>query len=377
MYPRTLAPLEEQSYFLLGPRGTGKSSFVGEFHRDALLFDLLDGEICRRFLAAPERLGESIPESYRGWVVVDEIQKIPSLLDEVHRLIEGRKLRFVLTGSSARKLKSPHANLLAGRAFRYQMYPLTVEELGEDFDLEQSLNCGHLPQVFSTREPKKFLQSYVQTYLREEIQSEALSRNLPAFSRFLEAAAFSQGSPLVISSVARDCSVARKVVENYFTILRDTLISYELPVFTKRAKRKLLNKVKFYFFDVGVFRTLRTPGVLDSDDSLSGIALETLILQEMMAQNGNKGWDYNFFYWRTARHWEVDFVLYGERGFKGIEVKASTRIRGEDFKGLLEFKKDYPECELFLVYRGERSYSERGVRVVGVRDFFSILGKEF
>ena len=377
MYSRILTPSGEQSYFLLGPRGTGKSSFVGEYYKDALIFDLLDGEICRSFLAAPERLGERIPGGFNGWVVIDEIQKIPALLDEVHRLIETRKLRFVLTGSSARKLKASSANLLAGRAFRYQMYPLTVEELGGDFDLESSLNYGHLPQVFSMREPRKFLQSYVQTYLREEIQAEALSRNLPAFSRFLEAAAFSQGSPLVISSVARDCSVARKVVENYFTILRDTLVSYELPVFTKRAKRKLLNKVKFYFFDVGIFRTLRVPGVLDSDSALSGIALETLVLQEMIAQSGNKGWEYTFYYWRTARHLEIDFVLYGERGFKGIEVKSSTRIRDEDFNGLLTFQKDYPECELFLIYTGKRCYVEKGIRIIGVENFFTVLREEF
>ena len=377
MYPRTFAPPEGQSYFLLGPRGTGKSSFVRHHYRDGLIFDLLEGEVFRSLMAAPERLGERIPRDHTGWVVIDEIQKVPSLLDEVHRLIEGRNLRFVLTGSSARKLKAPHANLLAGRALHCQMYPLTAQELGEDFVLERSLRQGHLPGVFSVQGPEQFLQSYVQTYLKEEIQAEALSRNLPAFSRFLEAAAFSQGSPLVISSVARDCSVARKVVENYFTILRDTLVSYELPIFSKRAKRKLLNKVKFYFFDVGVFRALRPRGVLDSEDALNGVALETLVLQEIMAHKGNNGWQYDIFYWRTKRHIEVDFVLYGERGFKAIEVKASERIRSDDFKGLSEFQKDYPECEAFLVYTGRRSYVQGGVRVMGILDFLQALAQDF
>ena len=373
MYARDLNPPTEQSYFLLGPRGTGKSSFIRKHYRDSLIFDLLDGELCRTFLAAPERLASRIPSDYSGWVVIDEVQKIPGLLDEVHRLIENRKLHFVLTGSSARKLKAPHANLLAGRAWRLQMYPLTASELGEDFDWKQSLRHGHLPEVFASKEPEKFLQSYVQTYLREEIQAEALSRNLPAFSRFLEAAAFSQGSPLVISAIARECSVARKVVESYFTILRDTLISYELPVFSKRAKRRLLNKVKFYFFDVGVFRALRPRGVLDSDHELQGMALETLVMQELMAHKSNKNGKYDLYYWRTARHLEVDFVLYGENTFKALEVKGTDRIRSEDFKGLREFQKDYPECECILLHTGDRSYWEKGIEVMGVEKFLSNL----
>ncbi len=373
MYKRLFSPPQDQSYFLLGPRGTGKTSFINSFYKSSLKFDLLNSELYHSFLSSPKRLSERIPSSYKGWVVIDEIQKIPSLLDEVHRLIETRKLRFVLTGSSARKLKSKNANLLAGRALKCHMYPLTSEELGEDFHLNRSLKYGNLPQVFSLKNPKKFLQSYVQVYLKEEIKEESLTRSLPSFSRFLEEASFSQANPLVISNVAQDCHVERKVVENYFSILRDTLLSYEIPVFSKRAKRSLLSKRKFYFFDTGVFRALRPQGPLDSPSELNGAALETLVLQEILAQKEIKNWDYELFYWRTQRHVEVDFILYGKKGFKAIEVKASHRIRKEDFKGLLEFKKDYPECESFLLYTGKENYTEKDIHIVGVEDFLKHL----
>ena len=375
MYKRAFKPPKNQSYFLLGPRGTGKTSFVRSLYKKSLYFDLLESSLYQSLLAEPQRLAHKIPSQYKGWVVIDEIQKIPALLDEVHRLIETRGLRFVLTGSSARKLKAGKANLLAGRALACTMRPLTVEELGRHFDLKKSLDFGHLPQIFSSEDPKKFLESYITVYLKEEIQQESLTRNLPAFSRFLESASFSQSAPLNISNIARDCHVPRKVVENYFTILRDTLLSYELPIFSKRAKRSLIQKTKFYFFDVGVFKTLRQQGVLDADSELNGIALETLILQEITAQKEIKNWEYNIFYWRTQKHLEVDFILYGKRGFKAIEVKCSKRLRKEDFKGLLEFKKDYPKSELFLIYTGEFQYVENDVQVINAQEFLKNLSQ--
>ena len=294
-----------------------------------------------------------------------------------HRLIETRKnLKFVLTGSSARKLKSKHSNLLAGRALHYKMYPLTVEELGKDFNIRKSLQFGHLPQVFISENPKHFLYTYVRMYLKEEIQQESLTRNLPAFSRFLESASFSQAEPINVSNIARDCHVSRKVVENYFSILRDTLLSYELPIFAKRAKRELIRKTKFYFFDVGVFRAIRPQGILDSSAELNGIALETLVLQEILAQTDIQDWDYDIFYWRTRKHLEVDFILYGKRGFKAIEVKSSSRIRQGDFKGLLEFKKDYPDSELLFVYTGKtQAHTEQDITIVNVEDFLTGIKK--
>lgn len=370
MYRRKLKPSSGQSYFLLGPRGVGKSWFVENKYKKALLFDLLDTEIYTKFTASPHRLSEYIPDSFKQWVIIDEIQKIPELLNEVHRLIEKRKLKFILTGSSARKLKSKNINLLAGRALTEYMYPLTAEELQKDFSLKKSIERGHLPMAYKTKDPKKFLSSYVYTYLKEEIQQESLTRSLPNFSRFLEAASFSQGAVLNITNISRECSVHRKAVESYFSILRDTLLSYEIKPFTKKGKRRLVQSPKFYFFDVGVFQILRPKGPLEAVGEREGIALETLILQEIMAQNSYKNLGYEVFYWRTQDHKnEVDFVLYGERGLKAIEVKLSNKIRPKDSKGLLEFLKDYPKAEAFLLYTGKRSYVLNNIHILPVEKF--------
>ncbi len=368
MYSRKLNPLCEQSFFLFGPRGVGKSWFVENKYKKALLFDLLDSEIYTKLLAEPRRLSDYIPTDFKQWIIIDEIQKIPALLNEVHRLIEKRNLKFILTGSSARKLKAKNVNLLAGRALTEYMYPLTAEELGKDFSLEKSLNCGHLPMAYKSKNPKKFLKSYIHTYLKEEIQQEGLTRNLPNFSRFLEAASFSQGAILNITNISRECSVHRKVVESYFSILKDTLLSYEIKPFTKKAKRKLIKSLKFYFFDAGVFQALQSKGFLDLQKT--GIVLETLILQEMMAHNSYKDWGYEIFYWRTQDHKnEVDFILYGEKGLKAIEVKLSSKVRKEDYKGLLEFLKDYPKAISYLLYTGKKSYSLKNIHIIPVEKF--------
>lgn len=373
MYPRIFTPPENQSYFLLGPRGVGKSVFIKSRYPSAIYLDLLQDELYNTLLSSPERLSNLIPQDYRDIVVIDEIQRIPSLLNEVHRLIENRKLRFVLTGSSARKLKTHQSNLLGGRAAYCRMHQLCAEELGSSFDWKKSLVNGNLPQAIKLTDAKQFLSGYIRLYLQEEIQAEALTRNLPNFARFLQAASFSQGAPLVVSNVASDCHVSRKVVENYFAILRDTLLSHEIPIFTRRAKRKLLNKIKFYFFDVGVFRQIRPTGVIDSPTEIDGISLESLVLQEMLATINGHNWGYEIFYWRTQRHLEVDFILYGTRGFKAIEVKCAESVKERDFKGLLEFKKDYPECDPIMLYVGDREYSWKGTSVTNVENFLKNL----
>ena len=217
MYSRILNPPSNKSFFLFGPRGTGKSSWVKGKFPVALYLDLLESEVHNDLLAHPQRLEKMIPAGFNDWIILDEVQKIPELLDEVHRLIEKHRYKFVLTGSSARKLRKKGVNLLAGRALTYHMHPLTTAELGGDFRLDHSLAFGHLPCAYTENDPKRYLDSYVKTYLLEEVQQEGLTRNLGAFSRFLEAASFSQGSALNISSVARDCAVERKVVENYFS----------------------------------------------------------------------------------------------------------------------------------------------------------------
>ncbi len=330
--------------------------------------DLLEAELFNDLLANPQRLAGFIPQGFRDWVVIDEVQRIPDLLNEVQRLIEKHHYRFILTGSSARKLKKRGVNLPAGRALTYSMHPLTAVELGDKFDLKHSLRYGNLPSVYMETDPKRYLESYVKTYLEEEIQQEGLTRNLGAFSRFLEAASFSQGSVLNLSAVARDCAIERKVVESYFTILEDLLIGCRIPVFRKRAKRRLEAHPKFYFFDTGVYRTLRPLGPLDTPEEAEGPAFETLFFQELRALNANLDLGYKIFYWRTSRDLEVDFVLYGERGLKVFEVKRTTKIRGEMLKGLKAFLVDYPVAKAYFIYGGERRMREGKIEILPLQD---------
>ncbi|MBX3745539.1 MAG: DUF4143 domain-containing protein [Verrucomicrobiae bacterium] len=244
---------------------------------------------------------------------------------EIDRLIEGRRLRFVLTGSSARKLRGQGVNLLAGRALTRHLHPLTAAELGSDFDLERSLRWGGLPQACTSSNPADFLAAYVHTYLREEVQQKGLTRNLAAFARFLEAASFSQGGVLNMAAVARECAISAKAAENWFTVLEDLLIAVRLPAFTRRAKRRVVLHPKFYFFDAGVFQTVRPRGPLDAPEGIHGPALETLFLQHLRAINDCLGLGYTLHYWRTPAGDEVDFVLYGPHGVFAFEIKLSPR----------------------------------------------------
>jgi predicted AAA+ superfamily ATPase len=354
MYSRILKPPVGKSFFLFGPRATGKTTWTTTTFPRAVRIDLLDSELYYMLLASPAKLVELIPASFDDWVILDEVQRVPDLLNEVHRLIEERKLKFVLTGSSARKLRSKGVNLLAGRALTRYMHPLTALELGADFSLEQSLRFGNLPSVYSEDDPADYLASYVHTYLREEIQQEGLTRNLQAFARFLEAASFSQASTLNISEVARDCNVNRKLAEEYFYILEDLLLAHRLPVFSKRAKRRMAAHSKFYFFDAGVFRAIRPKGPLDRPEEIEGAALETLLFQELRAVNDLFGFGYELYYWRTSTGLEVDFILYGEQGLIAIEIKRTAQIRNSELRGLKAFARDYPQAVMYLLYGGKK-----------------------
>lgn len=250
---------------------------------------------------------------------------------------------------------------------------LTVKELDRDFQLEKSLKYGHLPSVFIEEKPKDYLESYVKTYLEEEIQHERLTRNLGAFSRFLEAASFSQASILNISTVARECGVERKVVENYFSILEDLLIAYRIPCFGKRAKRRVLSHPKFYFFDVGMYRTIRPAGPLDLPEEIEGHALETLFLQELKALNDYFDLGYNIYYWRTADDLEVDFVLYGDRGIKAFEIKRAGKINSLMLRGLKSFQRDYPSAKTYFLYGGKRRLYEDKIEVAPFQEILPNL----
>ena len=370
MYNRLFTPPANKSFFLFGPRGTGKTTLLKTYFGDAIYRDFLRPDLFQRLLGSENRLEEYIPADYAGWVILDEIQKIPNLLDEVHRLIETRKnLRFVLTGSSARKLRRSNVNLLAGRALQYHFFPLTVAECADDFDLTKALQFGMLPSIFTEENPKHYLQAYIQTYLEQEVQQEGLTRNIGAFSRFLEIASFSQGESLNITDVAREAHINRKVAENYFSILEDLLIAYRLPVFTKRAKRKMTQHRKFYFFDTGIYYHLRPKGVLDSPEELEGVCLESFILQEIRALNAYRDWGYTLSFWRTAAGQEVDIVCYGDTGFYAIEVKRNRTVSAKHLSGLKSFREDYPQVTPYLVYGGDDKLEIDGIKIIPVRVF--------
>ena len=353
---------------MFGPRGTGKTTWVKLTFPNAIYLDLLEAELFNDLLANPQRLENCIPKNFEDWIIIDELQRIPDLLNEIHRLIEKYKYKFVLTGSSARKIKRKGPNLLAGRALTYSLHPLTVSELGGDFKLNHSLNFGQLPCVYTEPNPKNYLESYVKTYLEEEIRQEGLTRNLGAFTRFLEAASFSQGSVLNISSIARDCAIERKVVENYFTILEDLLIAYRLPVFTKKTKRRLVAHPKFYLFDVGVYRTLRPTGPLDMPEAVDGVAIETLLFQELNAINATLNLGYTLYYWRTSNNMEVDFVLYGDRGIRVFEIKRTDKVSKPRLSGLISFLKDYPMAKAYFIYGGKRYMRQEAIEIIPMGD---------
>jgi predicted AAA+ superfamily ATPase len=368
---RTLQPPTDKSYFLFGPRGTGKSTWVRARYPGAVYIDLLDSAAYTDLLARPERLELLIPSAYDGWVIIDEVQKVPALLDEVHRLIEKRRLRFVLTGSSARKLRRRGVNLLAGRALTLEMHPFTAAELGPTFVLERALEHGMLPAVWAERDPAAFLESYVHTYLREEVQQEGLVRNLAAFARFVEAASFSQAGVLNVSAVARDCGAERKTVEGYFDILEDLLLAVRVQPFARRAKRRIVSHPKFYLFDAGVYRAVRPSGPLDPMAEIAGPAMETLLLQHLRASNAARRLGYEIHYWRDALGHEVDFVLYGRRGLHAFEVQRSARIRDEDLVSLGLFLSDYPMATATVVYAGTRPGRRGNIEILPLATFLA------
>jgi predicted AAA+ superfamily ATPase len=325
-------------------------------------------EVYALLAANPHRLLDFIPQNYDGWIVIDEVQKIPELLNEVHRLIEKNHSTFVLTGSSARSLRKKGVNLLAGRALVYHLYPLTAQELGDDFELKKSLAYGTLPAILSEPDPKAYLKAYVTTYLREEVLQEGLTRNLAAFTRFLETASFSQGQILNMSTIARETAISQKNVSNYFDILDDLLIGYRLPIFTKKAKRKTIQHPKFYFFDAGVYQSIRPQGFSEVQAEIDGVALETLFLSALRAINDYYELDYQLSYWRTVTGLEVDFIVYGPKGFYAFEIKRSRNVSPHDAKGLRAFRQDFPDAALYLIYCGDQTYYFGDVKVLPIKE---------
>ncbi len=364
-----------QSFFLFGPRGTGKSTWMKNTLENAIYIDLLDAEVFRAYSSRPERLKEVAEAQKPGTtIVLDEIQKRPQLLDVVHQLMESHTgCRFILSGSSARKLKRSGVDLLAGRAAVKTMHPFMAAELGEDFSLEEALGIGTVPLIVDSPNPKEAIKAYAALYLREEVQMEGLVRNIGAFSRFLESISFSHGAALNISDVARDCQVERKTVEGYVSILEDLLLGFRIPVFSRRAKRRLSSHSKFYYFDSGVFRSLRPAGPIDAHQEMEGAALEGLVAQHLRAWNAYGNGLCKLFFWRTKSGNEVDFVIYGQDTFCAIEVKNTANIHTKMLRGLLTFREDYPEAQPCLLYRGKEHLKIKNVLCLPVEEFLKNL----
>lgn len=367
--------IPKESFFLLGPRGTGKTTFLRQRLPIAQYLDFLDPETFRQYKSRPEILRELVDGNPITKIfVLDEIQKIPEVLSVIHSLIEEKKgIQFILTGSSARKLKQSGVDLLAGRALYFKMHPFTASELGDAFSLEKALDIGLLPLVYFKDDPKEVLRAYLGLYIKEEILAEGLVRNIGSFSRFLEAASFSHGSILNTSNIARECGVERKTVEGYLSVLEDLLLSFTLPVFSKKAKRELVAHRKFYFFDAGVFSQIRPKGPLDSPQDMYGPLLEGLVAQHLRAYIDSVKKDCSLSYWRTRSGVEVDFVLYGENTFKAIEVKNSAKINDADLRGLKSFQEDYPMCETIFLYRGKERLKKGEILCIPVEEFLREL----
>jgi uncharacterized protein len=369
----------DQSFFLFGPRGTGKSTFLRHRNPDALWIDLLKPDVFRSYAARPERIIEAVHgDPGKKTIIIDEVQKVPEILSAVHSLIEEKNNRtFILTGSSARKLKRSGIDLLAGRVLYRTFHPFLLSELPEPPVLKDILELGLLPIVISSENPKATLDAYVTLYIREEVQQEGLVRNMANFYRFLEAISFSHASLLNISNVARECEVERKTVEGFIQILQDILLAFRLPVFAKRALRALVSRPKFYIFDSGVFHSLRPKGPLDHPEQIVGAALEGLVAQHLLAWNAYKNNPYEMYYWRSQGGVEVDFVLYGKENIYAIEVKNTNRIRPEDLRPLKEFRTDYPESKTIFLYRGSEKLLIDHILCFPVETFLKQLSPEF
>ncbi len=362
---------QEDSVFLWGARQVGKSTLVKSVYPNAKIYDLLKSDEYTRLLRRPQLLREELLSfGEETLVVIDEIQKIPQLLDEVHWLIVNRGIRFILCGSSARKLKRIGTNLLGGRAMSVKLYPLVSAEI-PDFDLVRGINHGMLPRHYLAANPKKRLEAYIGTYLKEEIQDEAVVRQLTAFNRFLDVAAQSNGEIINYKNIAQDCGVSAVTVKEYFAILQQTLIGYMLPAFTDSKKRRAITAPKFYYFDVGVANHLLHRSNLQQGSVDFGHAFEHLMIQELIAYLSYSESDKALSYWRTASGYEVDVVI--GNGLVAIEFKSSEEVQSKHTKGLKAFSEEYANARLIVVSMDINPRILNGVEILPAMDFLKLL----
>ncbi len=371
-----LPPSGKESFFLWGPRQTGKSTLLRERYPDCKWLDLLKSDEFVYYVAHPERLRQEIeaegPQPDKQ-IVIDEVQRVPELLNEVHWLIENHGLKFALCGSSARKVRRGGANLLGGRAIRYALRGLTASELGNDFYLDRMLNHGYLPRMYETDEPARMLDSYIADYLDEEIAAEGLVRQLPVFARFLDVAALSDGDSINFANIASDCGVSSPTVKGYFEILDDTLLGTWLPAYRRRAKRRTVKSPKFYFADVGIVNRLARRGTVIAGSEQYGKAFENWVHHELAAYISYRNVDARLTYWGIPSQTEVDFLL--DDLSIAVEAKSSENISNQHLKGLRSIAVEYPEMpQRVVVCREQRArLTDDGILILPAERFVERL----
>jgi uncharacterized protein len=375
LYRRTLQLpklLEKKSFFLFGPRATGKTSLIHNQLKGAKVYDLLDADVFARLASRPKLLGEELPASSsktENLIVIDEIQKLPSLLDEVHRLIESRRIKFLLTGSSARKLKHGGANLLGGRAWEASLFPLTSNEIS-DFDLLRYLNQGGIPHIYLSAEPSEELRSYANLYLREEIAAESLIRKIDQFARFLDVMALQNGEELHYQGLASDSGVPARTLQNYVQMLEDTLVGFQVPSFQSTKKRKAISRSKFFFFDVGIVNCLARRGEIQPKSELFGKCFEHFLFMEIRAYLSYRRKQDALQYWRTGSGFEVDCVI---GNTLALEFKATEMVTERHLRGLKALREERLVRDFAMVSTDPVRREVDGVTIYPWQDFLTEL----
>jgi len=358
--------------FLWGPRQTGKTTFLKQTYPQATYYDLLDTELNAELSIRPSLLREEILAEKPALVIVDEVQKVPQILEEIHWLLENTSTQFILCGSSARKLKRGASNLLGGRAVEFHLLPLISPEI-PDLDIDKLLNHGGLPAHYLLEKPETLLRSYVNTYIKEEIIDESLTRNIPSFARFLQIVGLTHGRQLNYANVGRESGVSSNTVRNYYQILKDTLLGFELPPWRKKKKRRLVETAKFFLFDIGVANYLNPDSrlVVAGSDTY-GRAFEHFVINEIRAYLSYNHIEVPLNYWRTASGFEVD-VIAGDMNL-ALEIKSTTEVRGGDLKGLRALAEEHAVDKSIVVSRNKKHrLTEDGIEMLHWSEFCSRL----
>ena len=367
----TIPELEEDSVFLWGARQTGKSTLLKNNYPDAHYYDLLLPDVYSRLQRRPELLIQELEHlGHDELVIIDEVQMLPNLLNAVHWLIVNRDIRFLLCGSSARNLKRLGANMLGGSAVKRHLFPLVSSEI-PDFDIVKAVNNGMLPRHYLVNDPWSRLEGYIGNYLQQEIEAEALSRNLSTFTRFLEVAAMTNGEMVNYKSIATDCGVSANTIKAYFDILQETMIGYMIPAFRNVQKRRLIKTPKFYYFDVAIVNYLCNRRKLEPGSVDFGHAFEHLIVQELLAYLSYSHSRKSLSYWRTTSGYEVD-IVYGDAEV-AIEVKSSSEIQSRHLKGLKAFSEEHPIARTIIVSLDPVYRRMNDVEIWPVRQFLKSL----